>query len=114
MNRNYAEYAWEQAQALLAIDSPSGFTSRAAQWLQNAFTQLGFAASITTKGGILVDFGGADEAGGLLLEAHTDTLGGMVYGLPNQRFRPSSADQNRRHAGRKRRSGKRPHLHPGG
>lgn len=78
MNRNYAEYAWEQAQALLAIDSPSGFTSRAAQWLQNAFTQLGFAASITTKGGILVDFGGADEAGGLLLEAHTDTLGGMV------------------------------------
>ena len=78
MNRNYAEYAWQQAEALLAIDSPSGFTRRAASWLQEAFTQLGFAASITTKGGILIDLGGTDSENGLLLEAHTDTLGGMV------------------------------------
>ena len=78
MNRNYAEYAWQQAETLLAIDSPSGFTRRAASWLQEAFTQLGFAASITTKGGILIDLGGTDSENGLLLEAHTDTLGGMV------------------------------------
>ena len=78
MNRNYADYAWEQAQALLAIDSPSGFTANAARWVQNAFTQLGFAASITTKGGILIDLGGRDSENALLLEAHADTLGGMV------------------------------------
>jgi len=78
MNRNYAEYAWQQAETLLAIDSPSGFTRRAASYLQEAFTQLGFAASITTKGGILIDLGGTDSENGLLLEAHTDTLGGMV------------------------------------
>ena len=78
MNRNYAEYAWQQAETLLAIDSPSGFTRRAASWLQESFTQLGFAASITTKGGILIDLGGTDSENGLLLEAHTDTLGGMV------------------------------------
>ena len=78
MNRNYAEYAWQQAETLLAIDSPSGFTRRAASWLQEAFTQLGFAASITTKGGILIDLGGTDSENGLLLEAHPDTLGGMV------------------------------------
>ena len=75
---DYADYAWEQAAALLAIDSPSGFTGRAAQWVKETFSRLGFDAKITTKGGILIDLGGADDADALLLEAHTDTLGGMV------------------------------------
>jgi len=79
MEQKYAQYAIEQAVALLAIDSPTGFTENAAQWVYDAFTALGFSASITTKGGVLVDLGGADsEEGGLLLQAHTDTLGGMV------------------------------------
>ena len=79
MEQKYAEYTIEQAVALLAIDSPTGFTENAAQWVYDAFTALGFSASITTKGGVLVDLGGADsEEGGLLLQAHTDTLGGMV------------------------------------
>ena len=78
INKSYADYAWEQAAALLAIDSPSGFTSKAAQWVRDAFAQLGFAASITTKGGILIDLGGKDEKDALLLEAHADTLGAMV------------------------------------
>ena len=78
IHRDYADYAWEQASALLAIDSPAGFTSRAAQWVQEAFASLGFAANITNKGGVLIDLGGRDEEDGLLLEAHTDTLGGMV------------------------------------
>ncbi|MGM9661229.1 MAG: M42 family metallopeptidase [Faecousia sp.] len=75
---DYANYAWEQAAALLAIDSPSGFTEKAAHWVKNAFEALGFPAEITTKGGVLADLGGADTGDGLLLEAHTDTLGGMV------------------------------------
>ena len=74
----YAEYAWEQAEKLLAIDSPAGFTARAAAWVKEAFEKLGFSAVITNKGGVLVDLGGEDEQDGLLLEAHTDTLGGMV------------------------------------
>ncbi len=78
INFDYADYAWEQAAALLAIDSPSGFTARAAAWVKEAFEKLGFTANITTKGGVLIDLGGADEKDGLLLEAHTDTLGGMV------------------------------------
>ena len=79
MEQKYAQYTIEQAVALLAIDSPTGFTENAAQWVYDAFTALGFSASITTKGGVLVDLGGADsEEGGLLLQAHTDTLGGMV------------------------------------
>ena len=78
VNRSYADYAWEQAAALLAIDSPSGYTAKAAAWVREAFCALGFDAKITTKGGVLIDLGGADENDGLLLEAHSDTLGGMV------------------------------------
>ena len=78
LDRKYAEYAWEQAAALLAIDSPSGYTDKAARWVQKAFAALGFDATITQKGGVLVDLGGEDAENGLLLAAHTDTLGGMV------------------------------------
>jgi len=74
----YADYAWEQASALLAIDSPSGFTAHAAAWVQQAFSQLGFQSTITAKGGVLIDLGGEDTQNGLLLAAHTDTLGAMV------------------------------------
>ncbi|MBQ2892650.1 MAG: M42 family metallopeptidase [Oscillospiraceae bacterium] len=74
----YAEYAWEQTVTLLAIDSPSGYTAKAAAWVKEAFEKLNFTATVTAKGGVLVDLGGEDENDGLLLEAHADTLGGMV------------------------------------
>ena len=78
INKSYADYAWEQAARLLAIDSPSGFTAQAAVWVQEAFEKLGFAATITTKGGVIIDLGGKNAQDGLLLEAHADTLGAMV------------------------------------
>ena len=78
IHRNYADFAWEQAAALLAIDSPSGFTAQAARWVKDAFEKLGFPAQITTKGGVIADLGGKDTGEGLLLAAHADTLGGMV------------------------------------
>ena len=78
LEKTYADYSWEQAAALLAIDSPSGYTEKAALWVKEAFEKLGFDATITVKGGVLIDLGGADVNDGLLLEAHADTLGGMV------------------------------------
>ena len=78
INKTYADYAWEQTEALLAIDSPSGFAAKAAAWAKEAFQSLGFDARITTKGGVLIDLGGADTQDGLFLEAHADTLGAMV------------------------------------
>ena len=78
MQRIYADIAWEQASTLLAIDSPSGYTNRAAAWVRDAFAAMGFDAQITTKGGVLADLGGQDDQNALLLSAHTDTLGGMV------------------------------------
>ena len=74
----YADYAWEQAAAVLSIDSPAGFTGKAAAWVKDTFAQLGFDARITNKGGVLVDLGGQDDRDALLLEAHVDTLGGMI------------------------------------
>ena len=78
IEKSYADYAWEQTAALLAIDSPSGFTAKAAQWVRDEFAALGFDAKITTKGGVLIDLGGEDINDGLFLEAHADTLGCMV------------------------------------
>ena len=74
----YADYAWEQTTALLAIDSPSGYTRKAAEWVKAAFEALGFRAEITVKGGVIIDLGGKDANDGLLMEAHADTLGAMV------------------------------------
>ena len=76
--RTYADYSWERAAELLAIDSPTGFTGKAAAWVKEAFENLGYSAKITTKGGVLVDLGGENENDGLLLAAHSDTLGAMV------------------------------------
>jgi putative aminopeptidase FrvX len=78
MNHTYTKYAVDQAVTLLGIDSPSGFTDRAITWLQGEFSALSFPATLTRKGGLLVDLGGQDQENALLLEAHTDTLGAMV------------------------------------
>ena len=78
IDKLYADFAWEQAAQLLSIDSPTGFTGKAAAWIKSAFEDLGFPARITTKGGVTVDLGGHDAGDGLLLAAHADTLGGMV------------------------------------
>ena len=78
IDKSYAEFAVKKTCELLAIDSPSGFTDKAAQWVKNEFSELGFPAVITAKGGVMIDLFGDDDSNGLLLEAHTDTLGGMV------------------------------------
>ena len=78
ITKEYADFAWQQAEQLLSIDSPSGYTDYAALWLKSSFELLGFPTVITTKGGVLVDLGGEDADDGLMLAAHTDTLGGMV------------------------------------
>ena len=73
----YAKYAAEKAIELLNIDSPSGYTREATEWLLNEFRSLGFVAEPTRKGSVLVQFGGAGSDG-VLFETHTDTLGAIV------------------------------------
>ena len=91
ITKDYADFAWQQTEQLLSIDSPAGFTDYAALWLKSSFEMLGFTASITTKGGVLVDLGGEDADDGLLLAAHADTLGAMVAEIKgNGRLRLTS------------------------
>ena len=40
MDKQYASYAAQQAAALLGVDSPTGFTDRAAAWVLEAFRVL--------------------------------------------------------------------------
>ena len=78
MYEKYAAFATEKAVEILAIDSPTGYTEEAAEFVKNEFIKLGCSAFITEKGGVAVDIGGDDTENALLLEAHLDTLGGMV------------------------------------
>lgn len=74
----YIDYIIEEAKKILAIDSPTGYTKEAAEYVYNELTRLGYAPQMTVKGGVLVDLGGVDANDAILLEAHLDTLGGMV------------------------------------
>lgn len=82
------DYCLSELKALLAIDSPSGFTDRAADHLMQALESLGYRPEKTRKGGVLCCLGG--EGDGLLLMAHVDTLGGIVSSIkPNGRLQIS-------------------------
>lgn len=69
----------KRAVELLAIDSPTGYTWMAAEHVTDAFRIMGLDPEITRKGGVLVCLNpDAPEEDAVLLEAHVDTLGGMV------------------------------------
>ena len=74
----YMDYILDQLKKILAIDSPSGFCRQAADYVMEEYTRLGYAPTLTTKGGVLVDLGGSDINNGVLLEAHLDTLGAVI------------------------------------
>ena len=90
MDRKYVEYSVEMAEKLIAIDSPTGYTAKAAAWVEKEFKDLGFATRITNKGGVLVDLGGEDSSDVILLMTHLDTIGAMVAEIKaNGRLRMS-------------------------
>ncbi|NCA67940.1 MAG: M42 family peptidase [Clostridia bacterium] len=74
----YIDFATEKTVELLAIDSPTGYTHNVEEYVARQFSSLGYDVTKTAKGGILINLGGENISDGLLLEAHADTLGGMV------------------------------------
>ena len=78
IDQKYVDYAVEQTMKLLAIDSPTGYTEQAAAACLNEFRALGCKAWLTGKGGVVAELGGENEQDALWVEAHIDTLGGMV------------------------------------
>ncbi len=85
------DYILDRTVELLGIDSPTGYTKQAVDYLCQEYRRLGYEPMVTVKGGVLVDLGGEDAEDALLLEAHTDTLGGMVAEIKgNGRLRLTS------------------------
>ncbi len=77
-NDKYVDYIVEQTKKILSIDSPSGYTKEVAEYVMAEYKALGYKPKLTVKGGILVDIGGNNSKDAVLLEAHIDTLGGIV------------------------------------
>lgn len=75
---NYLDFIIDRTCKLLAIDSPTGYTDKAAEFVMNELREMGFSPIRTRKGGVLVDLGGSDAENGIMFETHLDTLGGMV------------------------------------
>lgn len=76
--KSYVDYIVEETKKILAIDSPSGYTKQVAEYVLGEYRALGYEPEMTVKGGILVSLGGKDTKDAVMLEAHIDTLGGMV------------------------------------
>lgn len=72
--KKYMDYMLDQTVKILDIDSPTGYTKDAVEYLCQEYKKLGYEPIVTTKGGVLVDLGGEDAQDGILLEAHLDTL----------------------------------------
>lgn len=59
--KDYTEYIIQQAQKLLSIDSPSGYTEHVSQRLLETYREMGYDPQLTTKGGVLVQISGAQR-----------------------------------------------------
>ena len=64
---------------LCKIPSPSGFTKKVENYLEEKFNDLGFEVELSNKGSVIVKLGG--EGNPLVLAAHIDTLGAMVRSI---------------------------------
>lgn len=75
---SYMDYILTQLKALMAIDSPSGYTKEVTDYLMEQYKEMGYTPKKTVKGGVLVELGGEEKENALFMEAHVDTLGAMV------------------------------------
>lgn len=70
---------------LIAIDSPTGYTDNAADFIVTALSQMGYTPTRTRKGAVNVALGQNPTTA---IAAHTDTLGAIVSGInPNGTLR---------------------------
>ena len=65
-----------ELEKIIAIDSPTGFTKKAADYTVDRLRAFGYSAEKTNKGCVLCCLGG--EGDPVVFSAHLDTLGGMV------------------------------------
>lgn len=66
---------------LLTINSPTGYTSHAIDFLMNKIEEVGYDTHKTPKGNLMVQVEGTDSTQTRALSAHIDTLGLMVRSI---------------------------------
>jgi putative aminopeptidase FrvX len=72
------EYVADQLEKLINVPSPSGYTDKVIQFMEQELKLLNLDFQRIQKGGLLVTIEGADTKKHRLLSAHVDTLGAMV------------------------------------
>lgn len=83
MNLNL-DYVCEFLKRIMAIESPTGYTHHAIEFLEKEAVALGFSCSRNVKGNLIVEMEGKSTEKGIGVCAHTDTLGLMVRSIkPN-------------------------------
>jgi putative aminopeptidase FrvX len=66
---------------LLLIDSPSGFTHHASDYIVGVLRSYGYSPELTGKGAVRCSLAKNDDVPTLAIAAHTDTLGAIVSGV---------------------------------
>lgn len=66
---------------LLSINSPTGYTQKATDFLKETVEKIGYVTERTPKGNLIVHVKGKDETQTRGLSAHVDTLGLMVRSI---------------------------------
>ncbi len=72
--------SYKQLRELINIDSPTGFTHHAADYIFRELKKLGYSPKLTNKGAVSCALGPAPR---LAIAAHVDTLGAIVSGIKN-------------------------------
>ncbi len=75
------EYVLDFAEKLLKIESPTGFTHFATQFLKEEAIRLGYEVAENEKGNLYIAVEGKENNRALGFSAHTDTLGLMVRSI---------------------------------
>ena len=85
MQQKELDYVLERLKELLSIDSPTGFTEKAAEYVLEQLKKDSIPVVRTAKGGVLADLRAfakkPSEGGAVLVSAHIDTLGAMVKSI---------------------------------
>ena len=66
---------------IMNIDSCTGFTNKAIDYLKQEAINLGFKVSTSVKGNLIVEVNGVDNTSAMGICAHVDTLGLMVRSI---------------------------------
>ena len=75
------EYVLDFAKKLLSIDSPTGYTKKAIDFVEEEANRLGYQTKRNNKGNLWIYINGASNEKTIGLCAHCDTLGLMVRSI---------------------------------